>query len=96
MSENKSIQLGLCCINTILRAQKPPVFASCSVIMKTIETKGIDFLKEKVIQNLKDVLTMMDWNEDNGVKVFRLSSDMFPHKSNLKTEDYSYKNKKTY
>ena len=90
MSQNKSIQLGLCCINTILRAQKPPVFASRSVIMKTIVTKGMDFLKEKIIQNLKDVLLMMDWNEYNGIKVFRLSSDMFPHKSNLKTEDYSF------
>ena len=90
MSVNKSIQLGLCCINTILRSQKPPVFASRSVIMKTIETKGIDYLKEKIIQNLKDVLTMMDWNEDNGVKVFRLSSDMFPHKSNPKVDDYTF------
>ena len=90
MSENKSIQLGLCCINTILRAQKPPIFASRSVIMKTIATKGIDHLKTKILQNLTDVLTMMDWNEANGIKVFRLSSDMFPHKSNPKIEPYSF------
>ena len=32
---------------------------------------------------------MMDWNEENGIKVFRLSSEMFPHKSNL-MEDYSF------
>ena len=23
---------------------------------------------------------MMDWNEENGIKVFRLSSELFPHK----------------
>ena len=74
MSVNKSIQLGLCCINTILRAQKPPIFASRKMIIRSVEEKGIDELKAKIIQNLKDVLTMMDWNEENGIKVFRLSS----------------------
>ena len=90
MSENKSIQLGLCCMNTILRAQKPPIFASRSVILKTITEKGIDNLKNKIIQNLNDILLMMDWNEKNGIKVFRLSSDLFPHKSNPKAPDYDF------
>jgi hypothetical protein len=42
MSENKSIQLGLCCINTFLRNQKPPIYASRRLIIKTIEKNGID------------------------------------------------------
>ena len=33
---------------------------------------------------------MMDWNEQNGIKVFRLSSELFPHKSNPKVEDYDF------
>ena len=89
-SQNKPIQLGLCCLNTILRAQKPPVFASRSVILRTLKEKGIEHLKPKIIQNLQDVLTIMDWNEENGIKVYRLSSDMFPHKSNPRAEDYSF------
>jgi len=89
-SENRPIQLGLCCMNTILRAQKPPVFSSRSVILKTLETKGVDHLKEKIIQNLKDTLTLIDWNEANGIKVFRLSSELFPHKSNPKAQDYTF------
>ena len=89
MSENKSIQLGLCCLNTILRDQKPPIFASRSVILKTFNDKGFDIVREKIIQNLKDVLLMMDWNELNGIKVFRLSSEMFPHKSNPKAPQYT-------
>ena len=91
MSENKSIQLGLCCLNTILRGQKPfPVFASRKMIIRTVKEKGIEALKCKIIQNLKDVLTMMDWNEENGIKFFRLSSEMFPHKSNPRVEDYDF------
>ena len=89
MSENKSIQLGLCCLNIELRECKPSVFSSRSVILKTLHEKGVDNLKAKIVENLQDVLIMMDWNEANGIKVFRLSSDLFPHKSNPKAEDYS-------
>ena len=91
MSQNKPIQLGLVCLNTILRKQKPfPVFASRKMIIRTVKEKGIVCLKAKIIQNLNDVLTMMDWNEANGIKVFRLSSEMFPHKSNPKVVDYDF------
>lgn len=90
ISENKPIQLGLCCINTILREEKPPVFSSRKMTVKSIKNKGIEELKSKIIQNLKDVITIMDWNENNGVKVFRLSSEMFPHKTNSNVEEYSF------
>jgi len=90
MSENKPIQLGLCCINTILKNQKPTIFSSRKMIIKSIKEKGIETLKEKIIQNLKDVLTIMDWNEVNGIKVYRLSSELFPHKSNKLVEHYSF------
>ena len=90
MSVNKHIQLGLCCLNTCLRTQKPPVFCSRRVVMKTIHTKGIDVLKEKITQNVKDMIKMIEWNEQNGIKVFRISSEMFSHKSNPKVEDYSF------
>ena len=89
MSVNKPIQLGLCCLNTQLRDQKPTVFASRKMIVRSINEKGIELLKHLITQNLKDIITMMQWNEDNGIKVFRLSSELFPHKSNPKVEDYS-------
>ena len=47
MSENKPIQLGLCCLNTEMRAQKPPVFSSRKMIIRKIKEDGIDALKEK-------------------------------------------------
>tara|TARA_X000000950_G_scaffold269965_1_gene349210 strand:- start:359 stop:1222 length:864 start_codon:yes stop_codon:yes gene_type:complete len=60
------------------------------MIIKSIKTHGIDCLKQKIIQNLKDTLILIDWNEANGIKVFRLSSEMFPHKTNPKVEDYDF------
>ena len=89
MSDNKPIQLGLCCLNTVLRLKKPPVFASRSIILKTFEDKGFEHLREKIIQNLRDVLTIMDWNERHGIKVYRLSSEMFPHLSNPEAPNYT-------
>ena len=90
MSQNKPIQLGLCCLNICMREQKPSVFSSRKMIIRTVKEKGINVLKEKIIQNLKDTLKLIEWNEQNGIKVFRLSSELFPHKTNPKVEDYDY------
>ena len=89
MSENKAIQLGLCCLNIELRECCPTVFSSRSVILRTLNEKGVENLKNKIIENLQDALIMMDWNEDNGIKVFRLSSEMFPHISNPRAPTYN-------
>jgi UV DNA damage endonuclease len=76
------IQLGLCCMNTELRARKPSVYPSRTSTLKTIAATGIEPLKAKVRQNLEDVLTMVEWNHHKDIRVFRLSSDLFPHMSN--------------
>ena len=33
---------------------------------------------------------MILWNEKHGIRVLRLSSELFPHKSNSKVENYSF------
>jgi len=90
MSINLPVQLGLCCLNTEMRAKKPTVFSSRKMIIRKIKEDGINALKEKIIQNLKDTLQLIEWNEYNGIKVFRLSSELFPHKSNKQVEDYTF------
>lgn len=88
MSINKSIQLGLCCLNTTLRSQKPSVFCSRKMIIRKIEEEGIQSLKLKIIQNLNDLYELIKWNEQHGIKVLRISSELFPHISNPKVEGY--------
>ena len=90
MSEKKSIQLGLCCMNTTLKKQKPPVYAARRIIVRIIDEKGIDELKRRIIANLEDLYKMLVWNEENGIRVFRLSSELFQHKTNPKVPDYTY------
>lgn len=77
-------------MNTVLHSQKPPIMSSRSVTLKTLEIKGFEPLKEKIIQNLLDTIKLIEWNEKNGIKVFRLSSELFPHKSNSKALDYTF------
>ena len=48
MSINKSVQLGLCCLNTTLRGQNPTVFCSRKMIIRKIEEEGIQALKLKI------------------------------------------------
>lgn len=80
------IQLGLCCINTQLRAQKPPVFCSRSCIRRTFT---VEHAKSLAMQNVKDISTMIEWNEQHDIRCFRLSSDMFPHMTDTETEKYT-------
>ena len=94
MSSNKSIQLGLCCLNTELRGQKKSIFASRTMTQKKLlqigEEEGVKEIKKRAYQNLLDIIEMMHWNEKNGIKVFRLSSEIFPHKTNPKIKDYGF------
>lgn len=80
-----SISLGLCCINTELRVQKPPVFCSRSCIRKTFT---VEHAKKLALQNVKDISTMIEWNKQHNIRCFRLSSDMFPHFTDTETESY--------
>ena len=89
MSENKPIQLGLCCLNMTLRNKRPTIFASRSCTMGTIAKSGLKIAVDKARMNLDDILTLMHWNEANGIKVFRLTSNIFAHLSNPKIGPYS-------
>lgn len=89
MSVNKSIQLGLCCLNCTLRGRNPTVFASRSCTLKTIREKGLKIAIDRAMLNLDDVIKMIHWNERHGIKVFRLTSNLFAHFSNPQIERYT-------
>jgi len=82
------IQLGLCCINTVLRARKPTIFCSRTCRLDTIKSKGIEFAKDLSVQNISDIPKLVDWNIQNNIYVLRLSSDMFPHSVNPRCDGY--------
>lgn len=69
-------QVGYCCINTTL--QKFKVTTNRGMIQRTFKQKGLKYVSELALQNAKDLLTIFQWNEINKVKVFRMSSGIFP------------------
>ncbi|KAE8268316.1 hypothetical protein A4X09_0g4026 [Tilletia walkeri] len=71
-------RLGYACLNTILRAQKPSIFSSRTTRLKSIEEKGLDFVRELALANVRDIIPMIEWNEAHGIRFMRLSSEMFP------------------
>nr|GAT58052.1 predicted protein [Mycena chlorophos] len=77
-------RLGYACLNTILRNQKPAktaVFCSRTCRLDSIKANGVDWLKDIGRKNAEDLLTMIQWNEDNNIKFMRMSSEMFPFAS---------------
>ncbi|KAL0570605.1 hypothetical protein V5O48_011353 [Marasmius crinis-equi] len=77
-------RLGYACLNTILRNRKPAhqsIFCSRTCRIDSIKKNGLDFVKDLGRKNIEDLLTIIQWNEDNNIRLFRLSSEMFPFAS---------------
>ncbi|KAJ3322252.1 hypothetical protein HDU93_003135, partial [Gonapodya sp. JEL0774] len=74
-------RLGYACLNTTLREQKPSIYMSRTCTLNTIKTKGIEIAKERGLQNVRDIIPMLEWNEKHGIRFMRLSSDLFPFAS---------------
>ena len=83
------MSFGLCCNVLCLREQKPSIFPARGAVLNTVlQPDGIDILKSRVLENLKDVLKILEWCDRHDIRAYRLSSDMFPHKSNPKAPNY--------
>ena len=86
--QERRIRIGYACINTDLRDYN--VFTSRGLILKTAETKGIDYIKQLAIANVDDLFKMLIYNEAHGIRFFRISSCIFPHLDNPKLELGNY------
>ena len=78
----RRIRLGLCCI--VKQLNNYNITSSHNVVLKTVESKGIDHLKSVVMTNLRHTLKCVKWCILNDVHVFRMSSKLFPQYSNPK------------
>ena len=81
------IRLGYACINMALQESKPKVFCSRAMRKKTYQSKGIAYASQLALQNSRDLLTILKWNEENNVKVFRITSCLFPWGSEYQLEE---------
>lgn len=79
-------RFGYCCINLTLQ-QNEGITTNRTARKKTFEQKGIQYISQIVEQNTRDLSRIIEWNNENGIKVFRLSSEMAPWASEYKWED---------
>lgn len=67
--------IGYACVNMTLSKE---VTTSRTMVKKTFETKGLDYVSEVALKNVTDLLTILEWNNSKGIKLFRLGSGIIP------------------
>ncbi len=81
------MNIGYACINMTLGSQKPKVTTNRGMIRKTFDAKGIPYVSDLALQNIRDLIEVIKWNEKNNIKFYRMSSDMFPWMSEYEFTD---------
>ena len=71
---------GYACINETLNSgpKKQRITTNRSMIKKTFKEKGIKYASELALENVKDLVKILQWNEEHNIKFYRMSSDIFP------------------
>ena len=83
--------LGYACINMTLG--KKGVTTNRGMIKRTFLQKGIPYASELGVQNVRDLIEIIKWNEQNDIRFFRMSSNMFPWSSEYPLSDLPHYNR---
>jgi UV DNA damage endonuclease len=80
---------GYCCINMTLGEGKKEnrITTNRSMVKKTFLERGLGYASENALLNAKDLIKVIKWNNDNGIKMYRMSSDIFPWASEYEFTD---------
>ena len=82
--------IGYCCIpmgcNVGLK-KKEQITVNRGMVRRTFDAKGLPYVSELIIENLKDTLKVLDYNLKNHIYIYRLSSDSFPWMSEYEFSD---------
>jgi UV DNA damage endonuclease len=69
------MNLGYACINMSMGKK---VTTNRTMVKRTFEQRGLDYVSELTLLNAKDIIRILEWNRLNGIKLFRLSSAIVP------------------
>lgn len=84
------MNLGYACINMTLGNQNPKITTNRSMIKKTFLDKGVEYAGQLGLENSIDLYKILQWNHENGINLFRISSDIFPWASEYGMENSPY------
>ena len=70
-------KIGYACINMTLQKE---FGYTCNrgMIKRTFKERGLDYAGELALKNCLDIIPILKWNADNDIKIWRLSSEIFP------------------
>lgn len=80
------MKIGYACINTTIDA---PV--NKGMVKKTFLAKGLDCVSEIALQNITNLYRIVQWNHENNIKLYRITSCLFPWMT-----EYDFKDLKDY
>jgi len=71
---------GYACINQgfSTRPKSKRITTNRTMIKRTFHERGIAYASELALQNLRDLRTILEWNLENDIYFFRISSDIIP------------------
>ncbi len=76
---------GYCCINLSLKPDG--VSTNRGMVKKTFQERGLGYAGELALLNILDLQKILQWNLENGIRIFRMSSDLFPWMSEYEFRD---------
>ena len=76
---------GYACINLTLAEEG--ITTNRGMIKRTFAERGIDYASELALGNVQSLLRILQWNVANGIKVFRITSELFPWASEYCLQD---------
>ncbi|WP_266367827.1 UV DNA damage repair endonuclease UvsE [Tellurirhabdus rosea] len=76
------MNIGYACINLTLHEEG--ITSTRGMIKRTFQEKGIQYASQLALKNVEDLLRITNWNVENGIKIFRVTSDLFPWASEYK------------
>ena len=71
-----TVNLGYACINMTLQEQK--ISCNRGMIKRTFQSKGVKYASELALSNVRALKKIIEWNNANGIKVYRMTSCLFP------------------
>jgi UV DNA damage endonuclease len=78
---------GYCCINLSLSDSKEKVTTNRGMVKRTFIERGIGYASELALKNVLDLQKVLEWNHINNIRMYRMSSDIFPWVSEYEIED---------
>ena len=71
------MRIGYACINMTLQ-KAGGICTNRTMRQKTFNERGLPYCSELALQNVKDLVNIIKWNNEMGITQFRMSSQIFP------------------